>query len=61
MQKNHIWWGLYDGYQKVKAPAKKLINDSNNARKNAQNSLAKVEREYGKLVRRHRNYSWANK
>lgn len=57
--KSHLWMRLYNLYRTVKAPAKKLINDSNNARKAAQNRVNGLEGKYTQLMRRQRLFAWA--
>lgn len=55
-----ILWNVLNGqYNAIKAPAKKLINDSNNARKQAQNVVNQVEGEYINFTRSKGEFRWA--
>jgi hypothetical protein len=57
--KSKLWWRIRTLYKAVKAPAAKLINDSNNARKAAQNKVKTLERAYSGLMRSQKLFAWA--
>merc|ERR1711935_1206106 len=57
--KNHLWMRIYNKYREVKAPAQKLINDSNNARKEAQNKVNALENTYAQKIRQQKLYAYA--
>jgi hypothetical protein len=57
--RSHLWWRVQTLYNKVKAPAAKLINDSNNARKAAQNTVNGLETKHARLMRQQGLFAWA--
>jgi hypothetical protein len=57
--KSTLWWRITKLYREVKAPAAKLINDSNNARKAAQNTVNTLEGQYARLIRDQKLFTWA--
>jgi hypothetical protein len=57
--KRTLWWRISSLYRAVKAPAAKLINDSNNARKAAQNTVNTLEKKYARLIRAQKLFAWA--
>lgn len=57
--KNTLWMNISRKYNEIKAPAQKLINDSNNARKEAQNKVNGLENSYVGKIRQQGLYSYA--
>jgi len=57
--KKMLWWNTYDKYTDIKAPAMKLMADSNAARTNAQNVVNELEMNYPNYVRRNKYFEWA--
>jgi hypothetical protein len=57
--KRTLWWRIRSLYRAVKAPAAKLIKDSNNARKAAQNTVNTLEKQYARLIRDQKLFAWA--
>lgn len=60
-QKRSLWWVVGAKYRALKAPAKKIIDDNDNARNNAQDLVNKADREYNGIINKNGWFGWADK